>query len=65
MNFIKEQVDAGIKPQKNHFWGLEFLDRKFAVMIEGSWLPVAFLQNMSAKDFEDKIGFIPTSAITI
>jgi multiple sugar transport system substrate-binding protein len=60
MNFIKQQVDAGIKPQKNHFWGLEFLDRKFAVMIEGSWLPVAFLQNMSAKDFEDKIGFIPT-----
>jgi multiple sugar transport system substrate-binding protein len=60
MNFIKQQVDAGIKPQKNHFWGLEFLDRKFAVMIEGSWLPVAFLQNMSEKDFEDKIGFIPT-----
>jgi multiple sugar transport system substrate-binding protein len=35
MNFIKQQVDAGIKPQRNHFGGLEFLERKFAVMIEG------------------------------
>src|SRR5689334_22293276 len=34
MEFIKAQVDAGIKPQKQHFWGKEFLDRKFAVMIE-------------------------------
>ena len=60
MNFIKQQVDAGLKPQKNHFWGHEFLDRKFAVMIEGSWLPVSFLQNMSAKTFEDMVGFIPS-----
>src|SRR5690349_14893042 len=59
MNFIKQQVDAGIKPQRNHFYGLEFLERKFAVMIEGSWLPVSFLQRQSEKEFEDKIGFIP------
>ena len=59
MNFIKQQVDAGIKPQKNHFFGSEFLDRKFAVMIEGSWLPVPFLQTQSEKEFEDKVGFIP------
>ncbi|HEY7110012.1 MAG TPA: extracellular solute-binding protein [Nitrososphaeraceae archaeon] len=59
MNFIKQQVDAGIKPQKDHFWGQEFLDRKFAVMIEGSWLPVPFFQNVSAKAFEDRVGFIP------
>ena len=60
MNFIKQQVDAGIKPQKNHFFGSEFLDRKFAVMIEGSWLPVPFLQRQPKKNFEDRIGFIPT-----
>ena len=60
MNFIKQQVDAGIKPQKNHFFGSEFLDRKFAVMIEGSWLPVPFLQRQPEKNFEDRIGFIPT-----
>ena len=59
MNFIKQQVDAGIKPQKNHYWGQEFLNRKFALMIEGSWLPVPFLQSKSEKEFEDRIGFIP------
>ena len=63
MNFIKQQVDAGIKPQKNHSFGSEFLDRKFAVMIEGSWLPVPFLQNQPEKNFEDIIGFIPALPI--
>ena len=29
-------------PQKNHTWGAEFVDRKFAVMIEGSWIPGEF-----------------------
>ena len=69
MKFIKQQVDAGIKPQKNHYWGQEFLDRKFAVMIEGSWLPSwlpqSFFQRQSARDFEDKIGFIPALPCTI
>jgi multiple sugar transport system substrate-binding protein len=59
MSFIKQQVDAGIKPQKTHSFGSEFLDRKFAVMIEGSWLPVPFLQSQPEKDFENRIGFIP------
>jgi multiple sugar transport system substrate-binding protein len=58
MSFIKQQIDAGIKPQKNHFFGSEFLDRKFAVMIEGSWLPVPFLQSQPEKNFENRIGFI-------
>jgi multiple sugar transport system substrate-binding protein len=39
LSFFKEQVAAGIKPQERHFWGNEFADRKFAVMLEGSWLP--------------------------
>src|SRR6476659_7446179 len=50
MNFIKQQVNAGIKPQKNHFFVLEFLERKFAVMIEGSWLPEA-LQHLINEKF--------------
>jgi multiple sugar transport system substrate-binding protein len=29
-------------------------------MIEGSWLPVPFLQSQPEKNFEDRIGFIPT-----
>jgi multiple sugar transport system substrate-binding protein len=57
MNFIKAQIDAGIKPQKQHFWGKEFVDRKFAVMIEGSWMP----NNWSSltKQQVNSIGFIP------
>jgi multiple sugar transport system substrate-binding protein len=57
MQFIKAQVDAGIKPQKQHFWGKEFVDRKFAVMIEGSWMPNNW-SNLT-KQQVDSIGFIP------
>jgi multiple sugar transport system substrate-binding protein len=57
MNFIKAQIDAGIKPQKQHFWGKEFVDRKFAVMIEGSWMPNNW-SNLT-KQQVDSIGFIP------
>ena len=34
LEFLKRQVNSGIKPQKNHFWGQEFADRKYAVMLE-------------------------------
>jgi multiple sugar transport system substrate-binding protein len=63
MEFIKLQVDSGIKPQKEHFWGNEFLDRKFAVMIEGSWMPTraqSKIQNsISSQNFEKRVGFLP------
>jgi multiple sugar transport system substrate-binding protein len=39
MEFIKVQIDAGIKPQKNWLAGKEFADKRFSVMTEGSWLP--------------------------
>jgi multiple sugar transport system substrate-binding protein len=35
LGFIKEQIDAGVEPQKQHFWGKEFLDRKFEVKAVG------------------------------
>jgi multiple sugar transport system substrate-binding protein len=59
LNFIKEQVNAGILPQKEHFWGEEFLDRKFAVMIEAlqHHIPISTAQNRT--NFEEKVGFIP------
>jgi multiple sugar transport system substrate-binding protein len=63
MEFIKLQVDSGIRPQKIHFWGNEFLDRKFAVMIEGSWMPTraqSKIQNsISSQNFEERVGFLP------
>jgi multiple sugar transport system substrate-binding protein len=56
MEFIKSQVDAGINPQKEHYWGKEFIDRNFSVMIEGSWMPT---RGENITDFEDRVGFIP------
>jgi multiple sugar transport system substrate-binding protein len=58
MEFLKQQVDAGIKPQKEHYWGAEFANRTFAVMIDGSWMPV-FFPKESWPTLEEKVGFIP------
>jgi multiple sugar transport system substrate-binding protein len=58
MEFLKRQVDVGIKPQKEHSWGLEFANRTFPVMIEGSWMLAAFPRE-SWPTLEDKVGFIP------
>ena len=57
MEFIKAQIDAGIKPQKKHLFGDEFANRKFAVMIEGSWMPNTW-SNLTRQEVQN-IGFIP------
>jgi multiple sugar transport system substrate-binding protein len=59
LEFIKAQIDAGIKPQKNHFWGKEFLDRKFAVMLEALQNHVHVNTTEQKQEFENKVGFIP------
>ena len=58
MEFLKQQVDAGIKPQKEHSWGLEFANRTFPVMLEGSWMLSAFPEE-SYPTLEQEVGFIP------
>ena len=58
MEFLKQQVDAGIKPQKQHSWGLEFANRTFPVMIEGSWMLDRFPIE-SYPTLEQQVGFIP------
>jgi multiple sugar transport system substrate-binding protein len=58
MEFLKQQVDAGINAQKEHSWGLEFANRTFPVMIEGSWMLSAFPKN-SWPTLEQQLGFIP------
>ena len=58
LQFIKDQVDAGISPQKNHSWGEEFVNRKFAVMLEGSWLPLYFPREQWPSLIQ-RVGFIP------
>ena len=59
LNFIKNQTEiADVMPQKNHTWGAEFVDRKFAVMIEGSWIPGEF-DVKGLRLPEQEVGFIP------
>jgi multiple sugar transport system substrate-binding protein len=60
LEFIKDQIEAGIKPQKEHFWGKEFLNRKFAVMLEAlqHHIPPPHTPE-SKRDFEQKVGFMP------
>jgi multiple sugar transport system substrate-binding protein len=58
MEFLKQQVDAGIKPQKEHSWGLEFVNRTFPVMLEGSWMLDRFPIE-SYPTLEQQVGFIP------
>jgi multiple sugar transport system substrate-binding protein len=59
MEFIKSQVKAGITPQKEHFWGQEFLDRKFAVMIEALQHHIPLSNSEKKEEFEQRVGFIP------
>ena len=55
---MKQQVDAGIKPQKEHSWGAEFANRTFPVMLEGSWMLDRFPIE-SYPTLEQQVGFIP------
>src|SRR5919198_991340 len=59
MEFIKAQIDAGIKPQKQHFWGKEFLNRKFAVMLEALQHHVHLNTTEQKQSFEQKVGILP------
>jgi multiple sugar transport system substrate-binding protein len=54
MEFLKAQVDAGIKPQNKWLGGKEFANRNFSVMIDGSWMP-SWIPKLKLND----IGFIP------
>ena len=57
LEFIKEQIDAGIKPLKSNPDKL-FADRKLAVLQSGSWVPGVF-PRQQWPTFDQRIGFIP------
>jgi multiple sugar transport system substrate-binding protein len=57
LEFIKEQIDAGIKPLKSNPDKL-FADRKLAVLQSGSWVPGVF-SRQQWPTFDQRIGFIP------
>jgi multiple sugar transport system substrate-binding protein len=58
LEFLKQQVDAGIKPQAEESLGADFANRTIPVLLEGSWLPREFAKE-SKSTFEQQIGFIP------
>ena len=57
LEFIKEQINAGIKPVKDNL-DKTFVDRKVAVYIGGSWMPGWFPNNQWAS-LPQRVGFIP------
>ena len=59
LSFIKEQIDAGVEPQEEHFWGKEFIDREFAVMLEALQNHVRLNTTEQKRAFEQQVGFFP------
>jgi multiple sugar transport system substrate-binding protein len=58
LEFIKNQIEAGVKPQTKFFDTAFAKNKSFAVMLAGSWMPGEFPRQEWA-DLEEKLGFIP------
>src|ERR671915_2443867 len=58
MEFLKQQVDAGIQPQERPYLEQAFTNRNFSVMLAGSWMPGEFPEE-SWPTLEQELGFIP------
>ena len=57
LEFYKGLVDAGVKPITVNF-EKEFANKKYAVILGGSWLPTSF-PSLTKQDIEQQIGMIP------
>jgi multiple sugar transport system substrate-binding protein len=58
LEFIKDQVQAGVNPQTKFFDTAFAQNKSFAVMLAGSWMPGEF-PRQQWPDLEEKLGFIP------
>ena len=54
LEFLKKQTDIGLKPQSRI--DDQFVDRKFAVILSGSWMPSNF---RNGTNVEQIVGFLP------
>jgi multiple sugar transport system substrate-binding protein len=64
MEFLREQVSVGIKPQKDALQqAQDFIDRKFAVSIDGSWVPGLFPSEQRSQ-LDKEVGFLPMFPIS-
>jgi multiple sugar transport system substrate-binding protein len=57
LEFYKQLVDAGVRPNTINF-EKEFANRKYAVMLAGSWLPGNF-PSLTKEKLEQQVGMIP------
>jgi multiple sugar transport system substrate-binding protein len=57
LEFYKQLVDAGVRPNTINF-EKEFVNRKYAVMLAGSWLPGNF-PSLTKENLEQQVGMIP------
>jgi multiple sugar transport system substrate-binding protein len=58
LEFIKDQVETGVKPQTKFFDTAFAQNKSFAVMLAGSWMPGEF-PRQEWPGLEEKLGFIP------
>jgi multiple sugar transport system substrate-binding protein len=58
MEFLKQQVQAGIKPQSHLFETAFAKEKRFAVIITGSWMPGEFPRDQWSS-LPNRIGFLP------
>ena len=64
LEFLRDQVKAGIKPQVQALHqAQDFANRKFAVSLDGSWVPGAF-PPQEQRHLEQKVGFLPVFPIS-
>jgi len=57
LKFYKQLVDAGVKPNTINF-EKEFANRKYAIMLAGSWLPGNF-PSLTKENLEQQVGMMP------
>jgi multiple sugar transport system substrate-binding protein len=59
LGFFKDQINAGIKPDKLPASdSIGFAQKRIAMILGGSWIP-GYFGDQKRADFENKIGFIP------
>jgi multiple sugar transport system substrate-binding protein len=64
LEFLREQVIVGVKPQVNALHqAQEFIDKKFAVSIDGSWVPGEFPPEQQFQ-LSKNVGFLPMFPIS-
>ena len=60
LTFTKQQVDAGIKPFTEHQFGPEFVSRRFATSLDGTWVYGLLAKSKAKMDDVGLVAAFPT-----